>query len=658
MAARHKNPTSPQRTALAPYNFVSLPDRVLAFPAEDNPFQVDQSLYHDSHLTGWVDVTLETRSPVYIRGPLTPEEHRQAEREEKDNKTPHLQKMRNKPDFFYTRDPNEPVIPGSSLRGMIRTLAEVLGHGKLAPVSDEPLVYRAVGDISSHGEAYRQQLMAEVPGEKNHFIPRFRGGYIQRMDDGRWGIQPAQEIGGTTYARISEMKIPQRLDRWGKCRNAYEIHIAAGPYDFQEVRGGFVRIKYAKVTLASPIAEGGLRPAVLAVSGKMESKRSEAVIYMPDENQPTIPIPDGSDENDLRDLVTAYRNQISPEQERLLGKDGVLQPDQPVFYLMEKDRLVFFGHTQMFRIPYPRSPQQMLPSIHNDDNRIDLAEGLFGRARGTGEAQAGRVFFSDAQLEPEQTNPWLPENPVVIPAILSGPKPTTFQHYLTQDRPDVERGKGLSTYNDSSSRTTLRGHKFYWHKGPVQRQDFAEKPVPDESKDTQHTKMKPVREGLTFRFRVHFENLRLPELGLLLWALQLPGQGDHFHKLGMGKPLGLGAVKLTPTLYLVDPGRRYTHLFGKQGWYTGKEKSDTAQAVHAEAIKGFEKLILRLTKQEGVAFAKLPRIQELLALLNWPGPDKRETRYMEIEHADPTAKRGKRNEYRDRPVLPDPLHVR
>ena len=153
MAARHKNPTSPQRTALAPYNFVSLPDLTLAFPAKDNPFHVDQSLYHGTHLTGWVDVTLETQSPVYIRGPLTPKEHRQAEREEKDNKTPHLQKMRNKPDFFYTRDPNEPVIPGSSLRGMIRTLAEVLGHGKLTPVSDEPLVYRAVGDISSHGEA-------------------------------------------------------------------------------------------------------------------------------------------------------------------------------------------------------------------------------------------------------------------------------------------------------------------------------------------------------------------------------------------------------------------------------------------------------------------------------------------------------------------------
>jgi CRISPR-associated protein (TIGR03986 family) len=155
-----------------------------------------------------------------------------------------------------------------------------------------------------------------------------------------------------------------------------------------------------------------------------------------------------------------------------LLKQGSKRLSTPVVDLLDNDRLVFFGHTQMFRIPYPRSPRQMLSPIHNDDNRIDLAEGLFGRARGTGEAQAGRVYFSDAQLEAGQGDSWLPENPVVIPAILSGPKPTTFQHYLTQDKPDVERGKGLSTYNHSPAQTTLRGHKFYWHKGPVKRQDF------------------------------------------------------------------------------------------------------------------------------------------------------------------------------------------
>ncbi|MEZ4644806.1 MAG: hypothetical protein R3E31_19090 [Chloroflexota bacterium] len=48
----------------------------------------------------------------------------------------------------------------------------------------------------------------------------------------------------------------------------------------------------------------------------------------------------------------------------------------------------------------------------------------------------------------------------------------------------------------------------------------------------------------------------------------------------------------------------------------------------------------------------------LLAMLAWPGPDPEQTRYMEIERADPSAKHGKRNEYKERPVLPDPLKVK
>ncbi|MCP4419887.1 MAG: TIGR03986 family CRISPR-associated RAMP protein, partial [Chloroflexi bacterium] len=157
MALKHKNPNGKQRTAVAPYNFIPSADPVITFPDGDprNPLAVDQGQYHNGRWTGWMDVTLTTKSPVYVRGTLTPEAFEKKERQEADGKdnTPHLDKIRNLPEFFNTGDVNEPVIPGSSLRGMIRTVAEILGHGKLKPVMDRPLVYRAVGDTSSHGEA-------------------------------------------------------------------------------------------------------------------------------------------------------------------------------------------------------------------------------------------------------------------------------------------------------------------------------------------------------------------------------------------------------------------------------------------------------------------------------------------------------------------------
>lgn len=38
-------------------------------------------------------------------------------------------------------------------------------------------------------------------------------------------------------------------------------------------------------------------------------------------------------------------------------------------------------------------------------------------------------------------------------------------------------------------------------------------------------------------------------------------------------------------------------------------------------------------------------------------PDPKQTRYLEIEHVDSESKRGKVNEYRERPVLPSPLQI-
>jgi CspA family cold shock protein len=49
--------------------------------------------------------------------------------------------------------------------------------------------------------------------------------------------------------------------------------------------------------------------------------------------------------------------------------------------------------------------------------------------------------------------------------------------------------------------------------------------------------------------------------------------------------------------------------------------------------------------------SEIERIQALLAMLSWPGPDQSLTRYMEIKHE----RLG--NEYKERPVLADPLMI-
>lgn len=653
MIPKHVNPTrwEKRQEAIAPYNFVPLPEKAVTVPLADVP---DHHVYHGDRLSGYIDCTLTTESPVYVRGMLTPEQY-QAQKPDQ---------SKGRPEFFHVEDANQPVIPGSSLRGLLRMMVEIVGFGKIAAVTNNRLVYRAVGDTTSHGLAYRKRLMHE-DGE-HRYTPLMRGGYMEKRG-GDWFIRPAKEIDGTTFAVLKiDEDLFRSLRKVGDCRNAWEIYIATGPYDYQAVRGGFLHIKQARVIRASARPGQGLRRGTLARSGRMMSKRNEAVVYEADPEAALLPLSD--------EQVAAYREQISAEQEKLLGKGGVLRDGQPVFYVLNDDGSVFFfGHTRLFRLPYPRSPWEMTPEALRRETEIDLAEALFGYVKGKqmpeGKARAcaGRVTVSDARVMPGQTNLWLSPQPLT-PRILSGPKATTFQHYLTQSQPDlieVDRTRDdrpkyevyLNDYAAPPALTTLRGYKLYWHKGAVKAEDIRErqtKPNPEGRADTQHTEIQPVRAGVKFQFQVRFDNLSPVELGALWWVLELASGESYRLKLGMGKPLGLGAVKIEPQLHLIDRARRYGPLFAADGWAEAVQV-ETATAAASKAA--FERFVLGTLGETATQLPEVERVKMLLALLSWPGPDPTLTRYMEIEHPDPSAKRGKRNEYDGRPVLPDPLNV-
>lgn len=649
------------RRAFAPYNFVSLPDQIVTQKVTDLP---DQSVYDKDRLTGYIDCELITESPIYIRAGVNSQQIA-AGRQSKDI-----------PDFFYLNDTNKPVIPGSSLRGMLRTLVEIVTYSKVSFVSKKKLIYRSVGGSTNHDAHYRDKMM-HFDGDrdrKKYYTPKILGGYMQKVGSRDWAIRPAKVVDGTTYAHIRiDERLFNSLKSVDHTKNAFQIYINTSPYEYQDVRGGFLKIKYAKVKSAKVNPESGFRPATLARSGTMISKLSEAVIYECD--------PDDRKLLMLNDeQVDSYREQISQEQIKLLGKQGVLNDGQPVFYILdEKTKQVdFFGHARMFRVPYPNSPFDYVPQSLRDGSHeeVDFAEALFGYTREIKKekdnykqrAYAGRLSFTDAKLIQGQNEIWLTPEKTIIPNILSGPKPTTFQHYLVQTDPDKykigETRDGrtkfetrLRDFASSKSETTLRGHKFYWHKGAVDADKIRE--IADlKTGDSQHTEINPLAPGVKFTFLIQFENLSEEELGALIFVLDIIANNEKMRlKLGMGKPLGLGGVKITPTLYIRNNPRRYSTLFGEETWASGYVMDQQA------AQSALAKFLNKMESELGIGLIKASRIKELLSLLQWPGisPDEdgKPTRYMEIEHKIPTNenKRGKMNEYRDRPVLPPATNV-
>lgn len=672
----HSNPTRKNRTARAPYNFVPLPDKIITIKGELPPLN-----RYEGH-TGWFECELETCSPTYVRGMMTLEQFERYDprAERKLSKDPQTRskhiKLKEERARFYSAhldDPERainglpiPAIPGSSLRGMIRSLIEVAGYGKMRWVSSTSKVtYRAVAAAREDplAEPYRQKI--------GQFSRNVLAGYWSRKGDSGWEIQPAvrpQNKGWSeraAYLKVKEAKILSgaisdfhRFDDKDYWPGSFRVSFSAS--NERGRQGSYVRINQI-----GDEAKGYPHKGALVCTGNMieganrdprkrsqkSPRRNHALVLERDPNAKRLPVSE--------ELWDEYKDSLTPFQRDELPTEGGREDGSPVFYVADKGAVVWFGHTPNFRIPAlnaagrAATPLDFVPSEVRNHFEPDLAEAMFGwveerEPRGKVSQNlkgqmSGRVSFTDADCVPAQTEIWYSPTPIA-PSTLGGPKITTFQHYLVQDKGekhDPDFRQTLAHYNHKGE-TEIRGYKYYWHKGNIRISVASES-----DSESQLTRIIPIKAGVRFKFRVHFENLRDFELGSLAWALTLPTDDNktYRHKLGMGKPLGMGSVKLKANLFLTNRSERYAKLFSDGKLADAANASDTTEflTAFAEFVRGGVELD---NQQE--------RIRTLLAMLQWREPTTDwldATRYLSIQHPQND------NEYKDRPVLPEPLIV-
>ncbi|MCX9191008.1 TIGR03986 family CRISPR-associated RAMP protein [Carbonactinospora thermoautotrophica] len=200
-------------------------------------------------------------------------------------------------------------------------------------------------------------------------------------------------------------------------------------------------------------------------------------------------------------------------------------------------------------------------------------------------------------------------------AILGQPKPQQGRFYLAHSAqaPDRPLSPGLGKDRWYTEGQALRGRKVYRHHAGLPEGYWADptedrtqqltggryqeyrRPrqgtekgelTPDgrafvtdpekEQRDDQNRSIRGwIQPGTTFRFTLEVDNLSAVELGALAWLLRLPE--GHYHRLGYGKPLGFGSVRLD-----IDPAR--TDLRSGEQWtaYYRTLRPDTSpSAEHA-----------------------------------------------------------------------------
>lgn len=242
-------------------------------------------------------------------------------------------------------------------------------------------------------------------------------------------------------------------------------------------------------------------------------------------------------------------------------------------------------------------------------------------------ALAGRVRFTHAR-DPRSSGDQDLRLPSVLLKVLDSPKPPCPALYFKGihggqqfiPKPQLAPGQSLP-----------HGRKQYLHHDP------ANQPWKAKTDPPLHPKMQrrvaPLATGVSFTFAVDFDNLSAFELGMLCFALR--PQPAFRHKIGMGRSIGLGTIRIDPmAIFTVSRSDRYSAVgFGTtrfdRGWIdTGVRPDDVpdrfgdirqaittppqnAEMSFAQLREGFETVARRRNEQAHHALLLLGTLTNL-----------------------------------------------
>jgi CRISPR-associated protein (TIGR03986 family) len=512
----------------APYNFVPLAPWVYQ-PSWGR--QVSLDLPFKDGACGEIPFTLVADTPLLI-----------GSEQEKHENRPGEVRFVQAPDGTY-------LVPGSALRGMLRSVVEIAGFGRMRQVDDNRYGMR---DITRADTPYARKINQEI-----------RAGFLRRGADGVRELVPCRwaKLAHADLERWwgERMPIFRRGSGVGKKYALWrDFCRRQGIHDPLSLRCTIESDRVAGLsgpTLAYPVLTGQINDR----ERDHNAKQHDFVFYDRDETA-TIEVSDP----DWRAFLLIHGN-----EERERGGDGMHPSwpnywcacfnrgeDIPVFWLDSgldryRRRRVRLGLARMPKLAWDWSIHELIGHTHEDHLHgpeqgapYDLADLLFGTlAKEPGRILKGRVSIGNAPAEPLDGRQPQPERHG--PTILNGPKPTYFPNYIRQQTgPDgalASRDYATCIRSPGNDSPEIRGFKRY----PARPGSAVQRLTPEQEQGSQAVAniLHPLPTGTRFSGRILFHNLRPEELGALVWALSWGGNPQLRHSLGMGKPFGFGQVR-------------------------------------------------------------------------------------------------------------------
>jgi CRISPR-associated protein (TIGR03986 family) len=643
---QHSQPMQAPTTGVGfinPYNFV----RVACF----NPHHASPRTHEKfAGLSGRITCVLENVTPLCL-----PDS--EASHEFVIQSGPNQGNKRWRKEFSQLSD-GTLYLPGSSIKGMLRSVAEAASNSCFTILTSDLAVFR---------------------DNRNYAVNHRRLGRLVKTGDDAWAMQDIHPDNGIPPAS------PQNpVNIWNERKRLYEeerANLFPDPnrhkpepsnteeryqrsgisfrwYDFlRGVFGDTERRDYDQNGDPLIIRRGR---RIIQDRRPKDPQRREGepvVIRWPVAEERVSP-----QHNLEPEAVDLYQRTVNSEAFRRFHNERVYLEDWQQQYLApQDDEIYWYRHRRNspngkvcefgrnFRYKWAYDPRDAVDPSHRPcSNPSDLCIccQMFGMVeerdetastmQGEVNALVGKISISPARwIGGMRQLFWIDDH-----KILGTPKYSCRSFYLNSDSGsfNVEGDEYVRVVGGQVVPNPIRGRKFYWHHTKVCDPNWTEqqwqayinrrdKPDGARSPETdQNAQLQALMPGARFEFTIDFENLTSWQLGLLLWSLALPDVPNGAHHLGLGKPIGLGSTVLRiRRIQLIDRGRRYASMFAT-GVATDVEADPQDQnAVVDVSIPPFGDYIGAFRSQmeawsSGTPFLDLPNIADLLIILSQDQP--------------------------------------
>lgn len=437
--------------------------------------------------------------------------------------------------------PQHPVIPGSAVRGIVRSMYEIFTNSCMSALDfNKPL--------SSRGTS--------------PFFPA-----VLKYTDGKWTLYNAEKC------NIDQgLSSPYRICEDNKGIRYIKDDSGKPVYSYQKIKFSSRAGKNGSKVLTS-ISEDGKNEGYMVIGEPFIRKHNE-FIFIPNFNKLiskkhdtlseaikryNLIIHEFYNDSKINKTVPSIRNVSDFYKGRKINENPDDNTVIPVWYSEIKDKS---GNIYTYLSPACIGREIFINNFLKFTHTYEPCQGenlcpcckLFGMV-GETNATGSRVRFSDAKFIGSSPK----YSPITTLKELSAPKPTSMEVY-THIKDDDNNQGGFWNYDifTPDKNTTLsavenisiNGRKMYYHHPACNNSDYySYKPYNMISKNRKRLNtVRPLKgiETNKFEFNIFFENITENEIKMLLVVTSLLfNESDYLYKIGSGKPVGLGSIKIT-----------------------------------------------------------------------------------------------------------------